>query len=162
MGHTPLQPSLYTIGYQGAQIGGLIDTLTGAGILCLVDVREAPISRKPDFAKSRLAAHLQDARIGYRHVKTLGNPKAGRDAARAGDVENYRMIFHQHMESPLAREAVKEIAKLAVAERACLLCLERDPRHCHRSIVADHITALSGQEIKHLFAEPVSNQGKLF
>ena len=161
MGNAPLQPALYTIGYQGAQIGSLLDALTGAGVQWLVDVREAPISRKADFAKSRLAAHLQGAQIGYRHIKALGNPKAGRDAARAGEVETYRTIFFRHMESQLAREAVREVARLAIAKRACLLCLERDPRHCHRSIVADRIVAISGQEIEHLFAEPIPGQGRL-
>jgi len=162
LGVSALQQALYTIGYQGAQISDLIDALRAAGVRCLVDVREAPISRKRDFAKSRLAAHLQDAQIGYRHVRALGNPKAGRDAARAGDVETYRTIFGQHMESLKAREAVQQIAELAATERACLLCLERDPRQCHRSIVADHITALNGQETKHLFADTASDQGKLF
>lgn len=157
-----MQPALYTIGYQGAQIADLMNALKAAGVQCLVDVREAPISRKRDFAKSRLAAHLQDAQIGYRHVRALGNPKAGRDAARAGDVETYRTIFSRHMESPPARAAVQEIGQLAVAERTCLLCLERDPRQCHRSIVADHITALNGQETMHLFADAASDQGRLF
>lgn len=156
-----MQRALYTIGYQGAQIGDLINALRAAGIQCLVDVREAPISRKRDFAKSRLAAHLQDARIGYRHVRALGNPKTGRDAARAGDVESYRAIFSRHMESPPARAAVQEMAQLAAAERSCLLCLERDPRHCHRSIVADRITALNGQQTKHLFADTASDQQEL-
>ena len=162
MGDAALQSALYTIGYQGAQIGRLIDALKGADIQWLIDVREAPISRKPDFAKTRLAAHLLDAQISYRHVKDLGNPKAGREAARAGEIETYRVIFSRHMESPQARKAVQDIARLAMAEPVCLLCLERDPRHCHRSIVADQIAAVSGQVIKHLFAEPVSNQGKLF
>ena len=154
-------PALYTIGYQGAQIGDLIVALKAAGVQCLVDVREAPISRKRDFAKSRLAAHLQEAQISYRHVRALGNPKAGREAARAGDVETYRTIFTQHMVSPPARAAVQEVGQLAVTEPTCLLCLERDPRRCHRSIVADRIAALNGQKIEHLFADTASEQGKL-
>ena len=50
LGDTALQRTLYTIGYQGAQIGDLINALKAAGVERLVDVREAPISRRRDFA----------------------------------------------------------------------------------------------------------------
>ena len=152
---------LYTIGYQGADIDGFIGTLLRARVQWLVDVREAPVSRKADFAKSRLAAHLESAGIGYRHVRALGNPKQGREAARAGELETYRRIFLGHMDGEPAREAVRHVAQLAASERACLLCLERDPRQCHRSIVGDRIAAITGQRIEHLFAETNPAQGKL-
>jgi D-serine deaminase-like pyridoxal phosphate-dependent protein len=54
---------------------------------------QAPVSRKKGFSKTRLAAHLTEAGIGYRHLRGRGTPQRGRDAARAGDVESFERIF---------------------------------------------------------------------
>ena len=143
--------ALFTIGYEKADIATFIATLRTAGVELLVDVRAVPRSRKHDFSKSRLTAHLDKGGIDYLHEAALGNPKAGRDAARAGDYASYVRIFEDQMATVDAREAITRVAEITNRRTVCLLCLERDPRSCHRAIVAKHIAARSNQQIDDLF-----------
>ncbi len=145
---------LYTIGYAGAEPRSFLRGLHDAGVKRVIDVRAQPVSRKKGFSKNQLAALLAEAGIAYRHLRGLGTPKAGREAARGGDVETFSEIFHAHLEEPEALADLSEAVRLAGETPAVLLCLEYEPEHCHRSIVAGRMAELSGQEIEHLFAAP--------
>ncbi|HEY0011664.1 MAG TPA: DUF488 domain-containing protein, partial [Allosphingosinicella sp.] len=78
---------IFTIGYEGSTQPELIAALTGAGVERLIDVRAVPLSRKPGFSKNILAAGLREAGIDYVHLKALGTPPAGREAARKGKAD---------------------------------------------------------------------------
>lgn len=131
--------TIWTIGYEGSIIEDFIATLKKAEVEVLVDVRDVPVSRKPGFSKRVLAAALENAGIGYIHLRDLGNPKPGRDAARDGDSETFKNIFRGHLEGPAAQSALKEAVEIASTARTCLLCFERDPARCHRAIVAEAV-----------------------
>src|SRR3954453_21108705 len=77
---------LTTIGYEAAELDDFVATLLAAGITRLIDVRELPISRRRGFAKRALSEALADAGIVYVHLRGLGDPKEGREAARVGDL----------------------------------------------------------------------------
>jgi hypothetical protein len=62
-------------------------------------------------------------------------------------------IFLRHLAGTEAQAALGALRERALRERICLLCLEADPRHCHRSLVAE---ALGVSSAKHL--HPVINQ----
>ncbi len=145
-----------TIGYEGATPAGLIRALRQAGVTLVLDIRAVPASRKKGFSKTQLAAKLAGAGIGYRHLRGLGTPKRGREAARSGDIETFEQIFLEHMEEPEALLDLAEAMALAKAEPVCLLCLEHDPRHCHRLIVANRMAVENGQELRHLFVSEAS------
>jgi uncharacterized protein (DUF488 family) len=147
------QSTIYTIGYEGAGVPAFVRALKAAGIKLVLDIRAAPVSRKKGFSKHQLAGHLADAGIGYRHLRGLGTPKRGRDAAREGDIEAFERIFLEHMQEPEALLDLGEALTLAQEQPACLLCLEREPEHCHRLIVARRMSKASGQELRHLFVE---------
>ena len=74
--------TLFTAGYEGRRVEDLIELLRAHGVAQLIDVRERPYSRKPDFNKRRLEAHLAAAGIGYSHIVELGTPKPLRDEVR--------------------------------------------------------------------------------
>jgi uncharacterized protein (DUF488 family) len=145
---------IFTIGYEGASLAAFLRALQQAGVALVLDIRAAPVSRKKGFSKNQLAQALAKAGIGYRHLRGLGTPKAGREAAHAGDIEAFERIFHQHMQEPEALLDLDEALTLAGAQPACLLCLEREPEHCHRLIVAKRMAKESGQSLRHLFVEP--------
>ena len=144
--------TICTIGYEGATVAGFVAALKEAGVSLVLDIRAVPASRKKGFSKSPLAAHLAEAGIGYRHLRGLGTPKRGRDAARSGDIETFEAIFRAHLDEPEALLDLGEACTLAQSERVCLLCMERDPHHCHRLIVAERMAKDTGQAIDHLFA----------
>ncbi|HVV33911.1 MAG TPA: DUF488 domain-containing protein [Vitreimonas sp.] len=144
---------IWTIGYEHTGIPAFIATLKAAKIKTLLDVREIANSRRAGFSKNVLAAHLSEAGIGYIHMKALGTPKAGREAARRGDTKTMHRIFEAKMVEPEAQLALAETASLAAKGRVCMMCLEHDWRVCHRNIVAQHLTADFGIKPQHLLPE---------
>lgn len=150
----PFPPDLLTIGYEACTVADVTDALVAAEVRLLIDVRAVPQSRKPGFSKRQLAAELDARGIGYVHLQALGTPKPGRDAVRAGHPEIMARIYGAHMTGDRPQAELAEARSLAGRARACLLCFERDPAHCHRTLVADMIAADTGQRIVHLHPAP--------
>lgn len=144
---------LWTIGYERVGQGAFVEALKEAGVKTLVDVREVANSRRAGFSKKSLAAALDDAGIGYVHMKALGTPKAGRLAARAGDHETMAEIFNGKLAEPESELALAELADMAKAGHVCIMCLEHDWKHCHRAIVAKRL-AKRGFKAEHILPEP--------
>jgi uncharacterized protein (DUF488 family) len=142
---------LATIGYQAATVAGVLGALRKARVELLVDVRAVTSSRRPGFAKSALAAHLAEAGIDYLHLRGLGTPAEGRAAARAGHHDALRDIYGAHLRTPAAKADLAALADLVRSgRRACLLCFEADPAHCHRSLVAAALARQLSLRIAHL------------
>jgi uncharacterized protein (DUF488 family) len=145
---------VWTTGYEKVGQGDFVAALKAAKIKTLVDVREVANSRRAGFSKKSLAAALDEAGIAYVHLKPLGTPKAGREAARKGDNKTMRRIFEARMVEPESQLALAEAAELAGKGRVCLMCLEHDWRVCHRAIVAEHLAADFGLKPVNLSPEP--------
>ena len=143
---------VYTIGYESTNIEAFVATLSAVGVQRLADVRALALSRKKGFSKRALADRLERAGIEYFHFVELGDPKPGRDATRAGDYQRFRDIYESHIMSEDAQMALKRLASVAGERPTCLLCFERDPKHCHRSIVASEMTRV-GFEVFDLYGD---------
>jgi uncharacterized protein (DUF488 family) len=141
---------IFTIGYEKTTIDDFVSRLTDAEIDVLVDVRELPLSRKKGFSKNGLTAAVREAGIDYLHVKALGDPKPGREAARAGDHDLFVEIFTRHMDGEDAQSALADLAATVKGKRVCLTCFERHHEGCHRKIVAERLSALVGARIEHI------------
>ncbi|MBI1276237.1 DUF488 family protein [bacterium] len=139
---------LYTIGYENADIADFIETLKSVGIEKIIDVREYPLSRRKGFSKNVLSALLSKNGISYIHLKGLGDPKPGREAARAGNYKKFRQIFNAHMQTEEACLDLESAITLAVQSTCCLLCYERKPQECHRTIIAAEIAKNTGLDIQ--------------
>ena len=149
---------MFTIGYEGATIGAFLDTLAAAGVRTLVDVRAVPLSRKPGFSKRGLATALAERGIGYRHLQRLGTPAEGRNAARAGDTETMHRVYLDHLEAPDAQAEMAMLIDQARESPSALLCFERKPEECHRSILFDQLGA-PDLTIEHLFVPVEGKNG---
>ncbi len=143
---------LYTIGYEGANVDQLVETLLAMNIKVLADVRELPLSRKKGLSKNGLRDRLEEVGIEYRHFKKLGDPKAGRDAAKAGDLAKFESVFYSHMETQEAQSALAELLEVASDDLTCMMCFERCATNCHRSIIADE-AIIAGFEVFNLVAD---------
>jgi len=132
---------LRTIGYERATQSAVIDCLKLAGVAVLIDVRAVASSRRAGFSKSLLASTLAEAGVDYVHLRALGTPKAGRQAARAGRHAEMRAIYEAHLAEPEAQLELAVAADIASQRPAALLCLEADAAHCHRRIIADRLAA---------------------
>jgi uncharacterized protein (DUF488 family) len=141
---------LATIGYERATQADLIARLKAAGVEVLIDVRAVAASRRAGFSKTLLAASLNEAGIGYVHLRQLGTPKPGRDAARKGRVAEMHAIFNDHMAEPAAQLELAKATEFARTKKTALLCYEAEHADCHRAILADRIRETLGCEIEPL------------
>ena len=126
---------IFTIGYEGTTVPEFIAALQKAGVERVIDVRALPLSRRPGFSKSALRAALEEADIEYVHLKALGTPSEGRTAARAGRHADMARIYAGQLELPEAIVQSAVMIELAKEKPSALLCMEREPEHCHRTLL---------------------------
>jgi uncharacterized protein (DUF488 family) len=146
-------PAAFTIGYERAALGDVIEAMRTAGVSLLVDVRERPQSRRAGFSKRMLAATAAAAGIDYLHLKPLGTPPEGREAHRTGDQARFWEIVDRQLATEEALAAMTELTEAARERPVCLLCYEADWRHCHRARIAETLER-EGFTFHHLTAEP--------
>lgn len=142
--------TILTIGYEGATVEDFLATLRIADVQVLIDIRDVPVSRKRGFSKKALAGVLERAGLEYVHLRNLGDPKPGREAAKRGDMKAFQRIFRAHMEGTDAQDALVQASDIAARARACLLCFERDHSSCHRAIVAEEMASRDAIDIRHI------------
>lgn len=142
--------TLATIGYEQQTQSEVIDKLQAAGVEVVVDVRAVAASRRAGFSKTVLAAGLAEAGIDYLHLRDLGTPKPGRDAARHGRIAEMRRIFEAHLIEPAAQLQLARAADVATERKAALLCYEAEAAGCHRRMVAERIQAATGCAVEDL------------
>ena len=140
---------IFTIGYETATMAEFLAALQQAGVERVIDVRALPLSRRPGFSKSPLRAALAEVGIDYVHLKALGTPADGRQAARAGRQDDLERIYADQLELPEAIVAAEQMRELAAERPSALLCYEREPEQCHRSLLLS--AAASDAEIVNLF-----------
>lgn len=140
---------LYTIGYEGIRIEAFAPYLAEHGIEMIVDVRQLPLSRKPGFSKSALAANLSRHDLGYMHRPELGCPKLIRNQYRENkDWNQYAKSFLTYIATQ--DKALSNLANFASLTTCALLCFEADYNFCHRSMVADAVAHRAKLMVSHI------------
>jgi len=142
---------LYTIGYQKRNIDDFIDRLKTFDISVLIDVREIPVSRKKGFSKTHLSQYLENKGIQYIHFRNLGSPKVIRNKLKSdGDYDYFFREYHKHIKSQA--RIIEELYGIVSDNNCCLMCYERFPDKCHRSIVAKEVMKIddNGLMVKHI------------
>ena len=141
---------LSTIGYESATLPEVIAKLKAAGVAVVIDVRAVAASRRAGFSKTMLRASLEADGIGYEHLRSLGTPKPGREAARKGRIAEMEAIFAEHMQTPEAQDGLALAKTIARERHAALLCFEACAAGCHRRIVAELIREETGLQVRDL------------
>jgi uncharacterized protein (DUF488 family) len=130
-----MSPRIFTIGYEQTTVEELIAALRTAGVERVADIRAVAASRRPGFSKTALAGAMQEAGIAYEHLRALGTPKEGRDAAKRGDRLTLERVYAGQLELPEAQAAAAALLDRAARQPTALLCYEREPKDCHRSML---------------------------
>jgi uncharacterized protein (DUF488 family) len=140
---------LATIGVYGADLERFLATLREAGVDLVLDVRQRRGVRGAEYAWAnarRLEAELASAAIGYQHLPELAPTTAMREAqyeadAARGEGKRSRTVLapvyvERYTEEILDRADLDPIVRFIGRSTAALLCVERDPAACHRSLIA--------------------------
>lgn len=142
-------PSIATIGVYGFGRSSFFAALTGAQADLVLDVRQRRGVRGSEYAWAnarRLQAALAEAGIGYSHLPELAPTTALRELQyredeRRGEGKRSRSVLapeyvRLYSEEILDHVDLEPIVRWVGASRAALLCVERDPEACHRSLIA--------------------------
>ncbi len=144
----------FTIGYQGADRQAFIRELVASGVSVVVDTRERPMSRRPDFRREALRAALESAGVRYESRPRLGVPKRVRALA---STKPRRFAFAYGGVLRRADDEVDAVAELARREVVALLCFEVDPERCHRALLAVALASRAPLAFEHLLARRVED-----
>jgi uncharacterized protein (DUF488 family) len=153
-----------TIGIYGWTLERFLGALRAADVRVVLDVRQRRGVRGPEYAWAnslRIQAALENARIEYRHHKQLAPTTDLRqvqydDDARQGTGKRSRVELapeyrRRYLGEILDRVDLGELVRELPAEGlAALLCVERDPEACHRSLIAERLTAECGVSVINL------------
>src|SRR5260370_21328912 len=132
-----------TIGHSNHPIERFVDLLKAGGVALMVDVRSMPYSRRfPQFGKERLARSLAAAGIGYIHEGAAlgGKPEGGGD-------------YDALAEQSAFKDALGRLSERAESTTLCLMCAEKEPLDCHRTVLVSRRLAERGVAIDHLLAD---------
>jgi uncharacterized protein (DUF488 family) len=145
---------IFTIGHSTHTLEELVEALKSFGVRTLVDIRTVPRSRRvPHFNKGSLAQTLPRRGLRYRHLKALGGLRRPRPNSvnTAWRNPGFRG-FADYLETEEFKEALEELRTLARREGpVAIMCAEAVPWRCHRSLVADVLTA-RGDTVLHIMA----------
>jgi len=154
-------PSLATIGVYGFSADTFLAALAEAGVGLLLDVRQRRGVRGAEYAwanSARLQAALATAGIAYEHHRELAPTTELRqlqyaEDARQGVGKRSRAELapeyaRRYTEEILDLVGLEDLARLLAADsRSALLCVERDPEACHRSLIAARLADRRGVEV---------------
>lgn len=156
-------PTLRTIGVYGFDRDSFLAALGGAGVELLLDVRQRRGVRGSEYAwanAQRLQTALAEAGIGYSHLKELAPTTEMRELQyredeRKGEGKRSRTVLapayvERYSEEILGAVDLAPIVSWIGNSKAALLCVERDPEACHRSLIAERLQEEFGFEVEHL------------
>jgi uncharacterized protein (DUF488 family) len=134
---------IYTVGHSTRTLAELVDILRAHGVKRLVDVRTIPRSRhNPQFNRETLSKALHNRHLSYRHMKTLGGLRHARpDSINTGWRNASFRGFADYMQTTPFAEALEQLLALAAEKPTAIMCAEAVPWRCHRSLIADALTA---------------------
>jgi uncharacterized protein (DUF488 family) len=156
-------PTLRTIGVYGFDRESFLAALTGAGVDLLLDVRQRRGVRGSEYAwanAQRLQTALEEAGIAYSHLKELAPTTAMRQLQYAedekrGEGKRSRTVLalayvERYTDEVLDQVDLEPVVRWIGNSKPALLCVERDPEACHRSLVAERLHREFGFDVKHL------------
>ena len=149
----PSVPLILTIGHSTRPIEDFITMLKAHGVERLVDIRTVPRSRtNPQFNRETLPESLKTAGIDYSHLGALGGLRHAKpDSLNTGWRNTSFRGYADYMQTSEFSEAVEELVEIAGKQQIAIMCAEAVPWRCHRSLVADALSA-RGISVEHIMS----------
>jgi uncharacterized protein (DUF488 family) len=141
---------IWTIGHSNHAALRFVDLLHGAGVDCVADVRSVPFSRRnPQFSQKALTGSLKDAGIAYWFLGDALGARPKDPACYEGGKASYARIAA----APAFQDAIAVLIKRSEQARIALMCAEKEPLDCHRTILVGRALAHRGAELCHICAD---------
>ncbi|MEM3783464.1 MAG: DUF488 domain-containing protein [Candidatus Bathyarchaeia archaeon] len=129
---------VWTIGHSNRSKDVFLEMLKEHEIQALVDVRSFPTSKVEHFKRESMEKWLSEHGIAYAWLgKELGGYRKGG--------------YKRHMRTKVFREGIKKLLEIASQKRTCIMCLEPNPKYCHRRFIATHLER-KGVKVTHIIA----------
>jgi uncharacterized protein (DUF488 family) len=157
-----MSESLFTLGHSTHSLEVFLELLTAHKIRRLADIRTVPGSRRhPQFGKEELEKTLKAHGIGYLHISELGGLRRPRkDSINTAWRNASFRGYADHMQTPDFARGLDILLEAAGSARTVMMCAEAVPWRCHRSLVADALTA-RGIEVRHIMSRTKADPHKL-
>lgn len=143
---------LYSLGHSDRSEADFLKILHAHGVVCLADVRAYPASRRhPQFSRPHLARKLEEAGINYLWLGDAlgGLRKAAGTSAHTALAAPAMQAYADHMSSDAFKSGIDRLLAQARQAPTAMMCAERLPQQCHRSLIADYL-ATRAVEVIHL------------
>ncbi|MGL4514344.1 MAG: DUF488 family protein [Lacipirellulaceae bacterium] len=143
---TSTQPTLFTVGYSTHEWSAFVALVRFAGVTAVADVRSTPYGRLVEYRREELAAGLRGEGIAY--VWLGAELGARRDESQA--YRDGRVDYERVMTLPAFRAGVERLARGAEQHTIALMCAEREPLDCHRSLLIARALVAEGWRVRHV------------
>lgn len=142
--------SVFTIGHSTHSAEAFLALLRQHGVEAVADVRSSPFSRfNPQFNRENLERFLKENGIRYVFLgKELGARTEDRSCYEQGRVQYARLAQTPHFQGGLDRVLLG-----AQRYRIALMCAEKEPLECHRTLLVARALAERGQAVEHIHAD---------
>jgi uncharacterized protein (DUF488 family) len=145
-----MNSTLYTIGHSNHEIGVFLGLLRRHGITAVGDVRSQPYSRYvPQFSREALAAALAEAKIAYVFLGKQFGARSDNPAC----YEQGKVQFDRLAQQPEFAEGIRQVVESVNHRRMALMCSEKDPIECHRTLLVARRLVAAGVTVSHILAD---------
>jgi len=128
--------TVWTIGHSNRSVERFLELLEEQGIRTLIDIRSFPTSKVEHFKREEMERWLPDHGVEYVWLgKELGGYRRGG--------------YQAHMKTKLFRDGVKKLLELAKKGQVCIMCMEKNPKYCHRRFLTAYLER-KGVEVVHI------------
>ena len=142
--------TIFTVGHSTHPIGEFIELLRRHEVSVVADVRSSPYSRyNPQYNREFLERSLRSEGIGYLFLGRELGPRVDDPGCYA----NGRVKYSRLAERPAFREGVERVAKGVKTHRIALMCAEKEPLECHRTLLVAQALAARGMCVDHIHAD---------
>ena len=139
--------NIYSIGHSNHNIEDLISLLASNKIEFVIDVRSAPYSKlHPHFNKNSFEVYLKNNKMRYLY---FGGSLGGRSHVK-DDYFNGRVIYKRLAAKEEFKSAIKQIVKISSQHKIVLMCSEKEPLECHRTLLISQEIQKIGMSVLHI------------